>query len=79
MKKTLSVLIFLIFIITISTRNSWFVGISSNSILPLVNGSLNYVKDFPETDLDSPGVFVPKFDVGESTFILIKKKKSNCW
>src|SRR5699024_8561440 len=44
------------------------VGAASESVLPLVNGSLDYFEngDLPdEYDTDSMGIFVEEFDVGQ--------------
>lgn len=67
-------LLLLIFFVILNAKNTWHIGISSNSLLPTVNGSLNYVKEIPETEVDTPGTFVERFDVGNSKINYIKNK-----
>lgn len=52
-------------LIHFSYSQIWFVGSSSNSIVPTVNGRTDYVKDISENDHVGPGTFVLKFDVGK--------------
>lgn len=61
----MKVILILVTLFALSYSQVWLVGSSSNSILPTVNGRVDYVKDLPESDHVSPGTFVPKFDVGK--------------
>lgn len=44
--------------------HAWRAGSGSRTILPLYNGTTDYLRVIPDTDYDDPGAFIERWDAG---------------